>query len=908
MESPTSSQDKVNCVGCRKAIDEGSIIAVGESLFHLECFICKKCGVSIDCNGKLLLLDDGNPVCEDCSYVCAVCKKSISDEAIMTGQTAYHTQCFQCISCKKNIDDLVYTQTSKGIYCIPCHEKRKAEKQKKTEKTSRPNPQILSPSTSTPYKQTFGSESKESHAHRHTSRLLNAQSVADYMMEQKETLNGTQNSLQVRSPNDRLEVQPPTPTRSQSSSVDSLSKTRPNALRPPALARPKPSHSDIVMSRNHPSNQPKPIINTMQRPKDTNPDLKKPDFLPEIPSLNLTFFDNDNEELADLAKNLGVHLSIQPKSPDKYLSSSQKTKKPSTIMSSLKSSSGLRAATTGRGFSPKETLERLSGMNRKDFEKQEMSPEIDLRDQWTLEQANTAKANIFSVAAKQEIDRLAQMRIELEHTCKELKGLRDSLSKEIDQISTKKQAGIASAEKQPFESKELKSALSVEIKSLTLERDELKTDTQDLSKMRDEIIHEMVLLNTKNAELTKMNNDLSRRAIDREHHTRHSPSPTTSTELMSPTAIQRDSSDTMSVSNQRVASRNSFNGKHEPKLLKIKKKGSTLFGKLGGKSGKSDNSLYSSDYAQSSKSILYGMSNSSASTQSLAIDSSSRSIRHNPKPSIDSSFSYVSGPHSFQLTSFLRPVKCNACNDKMWGLHEYRCHYCGYQSHSKCLGNVPQLCSASNLSLDLSSSSDIEVAKSSCLFGYNLAAHVASENRSVPLLVERCIEAIELRGMDYEGIYRKSGGAAQMRAIQVAFEQGDTIDLTDAEEFNDVAAITSVLKQYFRELPDPLLTYDIYQDFIDAIAMQTDQAKTDKFISLMKQLPKANYDTLKLLMQHLYHVKQRSSENLMTTKNLAMVFAPTLMRDRDASRDFSDMSYKNATMDFVIDRAFELFV
>ncbi|OAD70810.1 hypothetical protein PHYBLDRAFT_114856 [Phycomyces blakesleeanus NRRL 1555(-)] len=162
--------------------------------------------------------------------------------------------------------------------------------------------------------------------------------------------------------------------------------------------------------------------------------------------------------------------------------------------------------------------------------------------------------------------------------------------------------------------------------------------------------------------------------------------------------------------------------------------------------------------------------------------------------------------------------------------------------------------------------------------------------------------------MDYEGIYRKSGGAAQMRAIQIAFEQGDTIDLKDPDEINDVAAITSVLKQYFRELPDPLLTYDVYQEFIESIAMQADQTKTDKFISLMNQLPKANYDTLKLLMQHLHRVKGRSSENLMTTKNLAMVFAPTLMRDRDSSRDFLDMSYKNATMDFVIDRAFEIFV
>ncbi|KAL0087377.1 hypothetical protein J3Q64DRAFT_1478078 [Phycomyces blakesleeanus] len=200
------------------------------------------------------------------------------------------------------------------------------------------------------------------------------------MMEQKErTLNDTQISPQVRSPNDRLEVQLPTPTRSQSSSVDSLSRMRPNALGPTALARPKPSHSDIVTSRNHQSNQPTSFtLNSMQRPNDipiknnSAPQNAKADFgLPEIPSLNLTFFDNEHEDLADLAKNLGVHLSIQPKSTsdfksqDKYLSSLQKNKKPSTTIASIKASSGLRATTNNRGFSPKETLERLSGVNRK---------------------------------------------------------------------------------------------------------------------------------------------------------------------------------------------------------------------------------------------------------------------------------------------------------------------------------------------------------------------------------------------------------------------------------------------------------------------------------------------------------------------------------------------------------------
>lgn len=100
------------------------------------------------------------------------------------------------------------------------------------------------------------------------------------------------------------------------------------------------------------------------------------------------------------------------------------------------------------------------------------------------------------------------------------------------------------------------------------------------------------------------------------------------------------------------------------------------------------------------------------------------------------------------------------------------------------------------------------------LFGTDLSERVKAENRSVPLIVQECIKEVEARGLDYEGIYRKSGGAAQIRAIQLAFENDESINLSDEEEYNDICAITSVLKQYFRDLPNPLLTCEHYDSFI----------------------------------------------------------------------------------------------
>jgi hypothetical protein len=104
------------------------------------------------------------------------------------------------------------------------------------------------------------------------------------------------------------------------------------------------------------------------------------------------------------------------------------------------------------------------------------------------------------------------------------------------------------------------------------------------------------------------------------------------------------------------------------------------------------------------------------------------------------------------------------------------------------------------------------------MFGNDLIKQIQAEKSKIPLVVEKCIESVESRGMDYEGIYRKSGGVGQMRQIQQAFEKGDELNLIDEEKWNDICAVTSVLKQYFRELPNPLFTYELHSKYIDAMS------------------------------------------------------------------------------------------
>ena len=100
------------------------------------------------------------------------------------------------------------------------------------------------------------------------------------------------------------------------------------------------------------------------------------------------------------------------------------------------------------------------------------------------------------------------------------------------------------------------------------------------------------------------------------------------------------------------------------------------------------------------------------------------------------------------------------------------------------------------------------------LFGSDLVERADYERRQIPSVVTRCIEEVELRGMDIEGIYRKTGGSGQVKIIQEGFDKTEDYDISDPGL--DITAVTSVLKQYFRKLPNPLLTFDVYDRILES--------------------------------------------------------------------------------------------
>ncbi|QRW21348.1 Rho-type GTPase-activating protein 4 [Rhizoctonia solani] len=240
-------------------------------------------------------------------------------------------------------------------------------------------------------------------------------------------------------------------------------------------------------------------------------------------------------------------------------------------------------------------------------------------------------------------------------------------------------------------------------------------------------------------------------------------------------------------------------------------------------------------------------------------------------------------------------IRCGACRCGVAGEGAD----CNFACHQRCTYLVKSSCQSGSTPAE-EPVVDISPLPPS-MFGRDLVEQIHSDARVDP---GRMVPFIVDKSMDYEGIYRKTGGTSQSKAIVQLFEKGDyAFDLEDTDAFNDISSITSVLKSYFRQLPVPLLTFALHEQFVEAAGIRDTAAKHEALVSLVRQLPPEHYHTLRYLMLHLSRVKDCSDENLMSARNIGVVFGPTLMRSSDPAREFGDMAGKALTVEWLVDNA-----
>ncbi|XP_030371660.1 rho GTPase-activating protein 100F [Scaptodrosophila lebanonensis] len=186
------------------------------------------------------------------------------------------------------------------------------------------------------------------------------------------------------------------------------------------------------------------------------------------------------------------------------------------------------------------------------------------------------------------------------------------------------------------------------------------------------------------------------------------------------------------------------------------------------------------------------------------------------------------------------------------------------------------------------------------LFGADLETVVSRESKGapgsapVPIVLRRCVEEVERRGLDIIGLYRLCGSATKKRLLREAFERNSRAVELSPEHVPDINVITGVLKDYLRELPEPLFTRCLFQMTVDALAVclpDDPEGNAKLMLSILDCLPRANRATLVFLLDHLSLVVSNSERNKMSAQALATVMGPPLMLHSANAQPSTDIDH-----------------
>ncbi|KAI1379778.1 RhoGAP-domain-containing protein [Hypoxylon crocopeplum] len=196
------------------------------------------------------------------------------------------------------------------------------------------------------------------------------------------------------------------------------------------------------------------------------------------------------------------------------------------------------------------------------------------------------------------------------------------------------------------------------------------------------------------------------------------------------------------------------------------------------------------------------------------------------------------------------------------------------------------------------------------VFGVSLDRLYDSSKGPVPMVVYQCIQAVDLYGLAVEGIYRLSGSTAHVNRLKHLFDTNEDAPILDFRNpenfFHDVNSVAGLLKQFLRDLPDPLLTSEHYEGFISAARSEDEIVRRDSLHAIINALPDPNYATLRALTLHLHRVIEHSAVNRMNSQNLAIVFGPTLMGTAPGS-NIQDAGWQVRVVDTILQNTYQIF-
>ncbi|KAM8836781.1 bargin isoform 2-T2 [Spinachia spinachia] len=163
------------------------------------------------------------------------------------------------------------------------------------------------------------------------------------------------------------------------------------------------------------------------------------------------------------------------------------------------------------------------------------------------------------------------------------------------------------------------------------------------------------------------------------------------------------------------------------------------------------------------------------------------------------------------------------------------------------------------------------------VYGEPLLSHLTRSNREIAAPIQECVYMLLTTGMIEEGLFRMAAAASVVKRLKTCLDH----EVVDYSEFSmDPHAVAGALKCYLRELPEPLMTFELYEDWFKAAGEKEPTEKLEQFRVLLKKLPPENYNNLRYLVQFLSLLSEQQAVNKMTPSNIAIVLGPNLLWPR----------------------------
>jgi len=185
---------------------------------------------------------------------------------------------------------------------------------------------------------------------------------------------------------------------------------------------------------------------------------------------------------------------------------------------------------------------------------------------------------------------------------------------------------------------------------------------------------------------------------------------------------------------------------------------------------------------------------------------------------------------------------------------------------------------------------------------------IGRAEESVPRLVKLCIDDIDARGLNLEGIYRVSGRHANVQELRHLVEK-DEAAFEINPQADDIYCVSGLLKQYLRELPEPVFRFPLSERVQHT--KDREEHITSDFLwvrSKIRRLSPIHQATLRLVIEHLARVASHQSQNKMDAKNLSIVFGTLLFGEDEMPTDVLSIStWKDTVLEDLINFSALLF-